>query len=135
MTKQAPSKTVTVHVPMKFSARGGRKVIITEAIPASPPPSRTEEALLKALAKAFRWRKQIEEGEFSSITELAKANGVNDSYACRLLRLTLLSPRLVTSILDLQRSELSLKLLCRPLPVEWSTQEALLRFPTEAPHC
>jgi len=125
MTRHAPSKIVTVHVQMKFSARGGRKSIITEAVPASPPPSRTEEALLKALAKAFRWRRQIEEGEFSSITELAKANGANDSYACRLLRLTLLSPRLVSIALDVQRPDLTLKVLCRPLPTDWSTQEAL----------
>jgi len=126
MNKMTRPQTVTVHVPMKFSARAGRKAIITEAIPTSPPPSRTEEALLKALAKAFRWRRQIEEGEFSSITELAKANGVNDSYACRLLRLTLLSPRLVSIALDVQRPDLTLKALCRPLPADWSTQETFL---------
>lgn len=124
MSKQTDPQTVTVHVPMKFSRRGGRKTIISEIVPASPPPPRTEDALLKALAKAFRWRKQIETGEYASITELAKDKGVNESYACRLLRLTLLSPEIVTSILDgRQHPNLTLKQLTRPMPVRWDQQQ------------
>ena len=42
----------------------------------------------------------IESGESASITELAKAGKVNQSYACRLLRLTLLGPETVIAILD-----------------------------------
>ena len=42
----------------------------------------------------------IEGGEYASITELAKAEKVNQSYACRMLRLTLLAPFIVTNILD-----------------------------------
>lgn len=122
MTKGGPSKSVTVHVPMKFSTRGGRKAIITEAVPASPAPSRTEEALLKALAKAFRWRQQIEAGEFASISELAKSNGINESYACRILRLTLLAPDIVSTALDGRDSSLTLKALTRPLENDWTAQ-------------
>jgi hypothetical protein len=123
MIQRPDPKTVTVHVPMKFSARGGRKTIISEIAPAALPAPRTEDALLKALAKAFRWRRQIEDGEYASITELAKAQGVNDSYACRLLRMTLLSPEIVTAILDgQQHPDLSLKLITRPLPKEWDRQ-------------
>src|SRR3569623_21954 len=115
-----PVHTVSVHVPMKFSARGGRKTIISEIGPAAIPAPRTEDALLKALAKAFRWRSQIESGAYASITELAKAQGVNDSYACRLLRMTLLSPEIVTAILDSRpQRNLTLKQLLRPVPIEW----------------
>ncbi|HEV2630830.1 MAG TPA: hypothetical protein VGV41_19575 [Pseudolabrys sp.] len=123
MSRQNQAQTVTVHVPMKFTWRGGRKTIVSEIGPASPPLPKTEDALLKALAKAFRWRGQIESGEYASITELAKARGVNDSYACRLLRLTLLSPEIVTAILDRrQHADLTLKQLTRPLPIEWDRQ-------------
>src|SRR3569833_110002 len=129
MTKRPDSKTVTEHVPMNFSARGGRKTIISESAPALLPAPRTEDALLKALAKAFRWRKQIEDGEFASITELAKAQGVNDSYACRLLRMTLLCPRIVTSILDGRHAaDLILKQVIKPLPLEWPRQMAALNY-------
>ena len=127
MTRQTQAQTVTVHVPMKFTSRGGRKTIISEIGPASPPSPKTEDALLKALAKAFRWRGQIESGEYASITELAKARGVNDSYACRLLRMTLLSPEIVTAILDRrQHADLTLKQLARPLPIEWDRQAAAI---------
>jgi hypothetical protein len=133
MSKENQAQTVTVHVPMKFTLRGGRKTIISEIAPASAPLPRTEDALLKALAKAFRWRSQIENAEYASITELAKARGVNDSYACRLLRLTLLSPELVTAILDhRQPADLTLKQLARQLPVEWDRQLATISQPYRA---
>jgi hypothetical protein len=123
MSRQTQGQTVTVHVPMKFTLRGGSKTIISDIASPSPPLPRTEDALLKALAKAFRWRSHIESGEYASITELAKARGVNDSYACRLLRLTLLSPEIVTTILDRRQDpELTLKSLTRPIPIEWHRQ-------------
>jgi hypothetical protein len=112
---------------MKFSARGGRKTIISENGPAALPAPRTEDALLKALAKAFRWRSQIESGEYASISELARARGVNDSYACRLLRMTLLSPHIVTAILERRHYlDRTLKELTRPVPKEWDRQLTFL---------
>ena len=123
MSRQNQTQTVTVHVPIKFRSRGGRNTIISEIGSTSPPSAKTEDALLKALAKAFRWRGQIESGEYASITELAKARGVNDSYACRLLHLTLLSPKIVAAILDRrQNPDLTLKQIARPLPIEWDRQ-------------
>ena len=83
--------TITVHVPMTFTVRGGRKTILSDAVPA-PPQLRIDNALLKALARAHRWRRMIESGDYTSITDLAKAEGVNQSYACRILRLSLLAP-------------------------------------------
>jgi hypothetical protein len=107
---------------MKFTIRGGRKTVITE-LTSPRPQARTENALLEALARAHRWRRQIESGEYASITELAKANRVNESYACRLLRLTLLAPSIVTDILNgRQSSDLTLKNLTRPFPVRWDEQ-------------
>jgi hypothetical protein len=65
----------------------------------------------------------IESGEYASITELAKAEGVNQSYACRMLRLTLLAPAIVMAILDgRQNSDVMLKHLMKPLPVRWDEQ-------------
>ena len=68
--------TVTVHVPMTFTVRGGRKTILSDAVP-TPPQPRIDNALLKALARAHRWRRMIECGEYASISELANAEGVN----------------------------------------------------------
>lgn len=65
---------------------------------------------------------------YASITELAKDKGVNQSYACRLLRLTLLAPDIITTILDgQQHPDLTLKQLAKPMPIQWDQQLAALR--------
>lgn len=114
-------KTITVRVPMTFSVRGGRKTVVTPAAPTSE--KRADSALVVALARAYRWRQLIESGEFASITELAKTKSVNQSYACRLLRLTLLAPALVTQFLNGAGHRTSLlKDLMKPLPTSWNEQ-------------
>src|SRR5476651_2513387 len=104
---------------MTFTIRGGRKTVISDAVP-TPPHQRVDNALLKALARAHRWRRMIESGDYASITELAKAEGVNESYACRMLRLSLLAPDIVTAILDgRHHCDVMLKDLMKPLPARW----------------
>lgn len=121
------TSTIIVHVPMIFSVHGGRKMIISEAVEPQSRP-RTDNALVKALARAHRWRQMIESGQYTSITELATAQNVNQSYACRLLRLTLLAPRIVADILDARvRGNLMLKTLIKPLPVRWDKQLEVLK--------
>ena len=111
--------TVTVHVPMTFTVRGGRKTILSDAVPAPPQP-RIDNALLKALARAHRWRRMIESDEYGSITDLARAEGVNQSYACRILRLSLLAPSIVTTILNGRLdSDVMLKQLMAHQEIEW----------------
>ena len=61
------------------------------SVPWSPSP-RVDHSLLKAVVRAHRWREILENGEYASATELAKAEKVNDSYVSRILRLTLLAP-------------------------------------------
>jgi hypothetical protein len=115
---------ITVHVPLKFVARGGRKSIFIPVADA-PPPSQTHRnnALIKALARAHHWRKLIEDGGYASITELADTKGLNQSYACRQLRLTLLAPSIVTAILNgSDGAAISLKRALQPFPDEWAGQ-------------
>ena len=127
-TGASDQNTITVHVPMTFTVRGGRKTVISQFTTAPPQP-RIDDALLKALARAHSWRRKIESGEYASITELAKTEGVNQSYACRLLRLTLLAPAIVTAILNgRQNTDVMLKQLLKPLPVRWDEQIALLNI-------
>lgn len=123
-TAKTPPATVQVHVPMTFTIRGGRKLIVGE-VPRVEAPKRTEvnSALIKALARAYRWRALIEDGTYASITELAKDKAVNQSYACRLLRLTLLSPQIVEAILNDTALEVTLGELGRPFPIVWADQQ------------
>jgi hypothetical protein len=124
--------TITVHVPITFAMRGGRKTVLAAIAPAPRHP-RIDNSLLKAVVRAHRWRRMIEGGEHASITELAKAEKVNQSYACRMLRLTVLAPTIVTTILDgEQNTGVTLKDILRPLPAQWDQQIATLKFSERA---
>jgi hypothetical protein len=83
--------TITVALPISFARRGGRKAIIGP-VPHMTPAPKYDNALIKALARGHRWRRMIETGGDSSVTELAKGEKLNESYACRILRLSLLAP-------------------------------------------
>ena len=124
-------ETITVHVPLKFAIRGGRKTVIG-SIPQSAPLTRFDDSIVKAIARAHRWRALIEDGTFASITELAKEKKVNQSYACRLLRLTLLAPSIVEAILDRRGTHLTLERLMKPFPAGWDNQRIVLGWEGEA---
>ena len=66
---------------------------------APAPRTRVDSALLKALARGFRWRKLLETGHFATIQEIAEAENINPSYVSRLLRMKLLAPEIVEAIL------------------------------------
>ena len=115
--------TLVVRIPMRFQRRGGRKRIVapdgSEIVPTSKPhPAGT---LVKALARAHRWQRMLESGEYGTLAELADAERISRSYVCRVLRLTLLAPDIVERILD-GRPTAGLPQLLKPFPVEWERQ-------------
>jgi hypothetical protein len=57
-------------------------------------------AMIKALARAFRWRKMPDTGVHATLEDMARAKGVNATYVSRTLRLTLLPPDIMEAILD-----------------------------------
>ncbi|WP_395661372.1 hypothetical protein [Aestuariivirga sp.] len=82
-----------------------------------------DNALLKALARGFRWRKLLETGDFSTIQEIAEAENINPSYVSRVLRMTLLAPEIVAAILAGRQPEgLTMARAMRPFPLEWRHQ-------------
>ena len=100
--------------------RGGRKLVVTPGSMTSRGPAAGYTTLVKALARAFRWRKMLEAGRSGTIDEIAAAEKINESYVSRLLRLTLLAPDIVEAILDRRQPEgLTLPGLIKPFPVEW----------------
>ena len=84
------------------------------------PRPRVDNAMVKALARAFRWRRMLDEGVHATIDDLAKAKGLPPSYVSGILRLTLLAPDIVETILDgRQPVELQLDDLLAGFPLEW----------------
>jgi hypothetical protein len=127
MTRAAPiPETVTVRVAFHVIKRGGRKQIVPPPdAPATRP--RIDSALIKALARGFRWKRMLDSGEFATISELAEHEKIALSYMTRVLRLTLLAPELVEAILDGHlRAEVTLAKLLEPLPSCWSAHNASL---------
>ena len=124
MTRGAPvPDTVTLHVPFRIVKRGGRKAI---ALPdGAQAPRRPDDALVKALARAFRWKRMLESGDFATIAELAEREGIGVSYVTRILRLTLLRPDIVETIMEgRQGPEVTLARLMDGFPEEWEGQRA-----------
>ena len=118
-------QTVTVTVPFAIRKRGGRQLVITpDGMAAAPTPrSRLDSALLKALARGFRWRKLLETGYFATIEEITKAENINPSYISRVLRLTLLAPEIVEAILAGNHpAGLTRAKVMQPFPMEWHRQ-------------
>ena len=119
------AQTVTVTVPFTIRKRGGRKLVITPdgTAQALAPRAHVDSALLKALARGFRWRRLLEAGEFSTIEEIAKAENINPSYVSRVLRMTLLAPQIVEAIVAGRQPEgLTMARAMQPFAVEWRRQ-------------
>jgi hypothetical protein len=90
-------------------------------------PVHGDPALIKALARGFRWRRMLEEGRYASISEMAKAEKIERGYLGSLLRLTLLEPKMVEAILDGRQPEgVTLPQLLKDLPVAWAHQRGHL---------
>jgi len=89
--------------------------------------SAADITLIKAVARAVRWRRMLESGRLGTIDELAAAEKINSSYVSRLLRLALLAPDIVEAILNGQQPEgMSLPELMERFPVGWENPHAEL---------
>ncbi len=116
-----PSEVVTVQVPFRIAKRGGRKeLVLPEG--AAPRAVSAVNSLVKALARAFRWKKMIESGEFATIGDLAAHEKIAPTYMTRIMRLTLLAPETVEAMLE-GRCEVELAQVLETFPVGWREQK------------
>jgi hypothetical protein len=73
-------RTVTVRVPISIRRRGGRKIVLApDGTNVATPPicRRIDSAMVKAIARAFRWRKMLENGTYATIAEIAAVEKIN----------------------------------------------------------
>ena len=116
--------SITVRVPLTIRRRPGRRTMVTpvQANDAAVA-TRADPALVKALARAFRYQRLLDEGRYASISEMAAAERIERGYLGRVLRLTLLAPDIVQAILDgRQPAEPALPALLQPFPADWERQ-------------
>jgi hypothetical protein len=124
--------TLVVRIPMRFQRRGGRKRIVapdgSELAPNSKP--QPDGTLVKALARAWRWQRMLDEGVHTSVSEIGDAEKISKSYVSRILRLALLGPDIVEAILAGETDAgLMLESLERPLPGSWAEQRNMIASP------
>ncbi|MDO5656760.1 MAG: hypothetical protein Q4G36_00300 [Paracoccus sp. (in: a-proteobacteria)] len=122
MTRGTPiSETVTLNVPFRIVRRGGRKQMQTPE--GSARPRKIDSALVKALARAFRWKRMLESGEYATIADLADREGNASSYMACVLRFTLIATNFVEAILDgRQGPAVTLARVLEPIPTDWAEQ-------------
>ena len=100
-------------------------MLMPDCVPDRRP--RVDNTMVKALARAFRWKRMLESGEFTKIAELAARGGLAVSYLARILRLAQLAPVIVEAVFEgRQPAELGLAKLLVPFPALWG--EKLGRF-------
>ncbi len=122
------SASITVRVPVTIRKRGGRRLVVApDGAPWSRPRARIDNTLIKALARAHRWKKMLDEGRYGSVTELAAGEKLDRGYLGKILMLTLLAPDIVEAVLDgRQPAELGVHVLREGVPVEWGEQRSAL---------
>ena len=116
---KAIPETITIHVPFRIVKRGGRKEMVLPPDASAARP-RSDNTLIKALGRAFRWKRMMESGQFATTAELAEREGIAVTYMTRVLRLDLLAPNIDEAILDGQQGpDVTLARLLEPFPALW----------------
>jgi hypothetical protein len=76
-----------------------RRLIITLEGAMAPRKPARDETLVKALARAWRWQRMLDDGVYAAISDIGDAENISKSYVSRILRLALLAPHnLMTQI-------------------------------------
>jgi len=123
--------TYEVAIPMTFKRRSGRKkIIVPSGANERTPNDDSHDPVVVAVARAHKWLALLESGRVASMADLARSLDLDGSYVHRILSLTLLSPEIITNIIDEKGAGFSLAGLTKGFPAMWSEQEAVfLRKP------
>ena len=124
--------SITVRVPLTIRRRPGRKTVV---MPVQSDRTETETtfatradpALVKALARAFRYQRLLDDGRYASISEMAEGEKIERGYLGCLMRLTLLAPPIIEAILNGRQPEgTALPELMEPFPLGWAMQRQMI---------
>ena len=115
------ASNITVQVPLTVRRQPGRKTVVTPASePDAPVRVRADPALVRALARAFRWQRMLDNGRYGSISEMARAEKIERGYLGKMLQLTLLAPSVVERVLEGRcGSEIGIKELLEKTSAVW----------------
>jgi hypothetical protein len=84
--------------------------------------------LVKALVRAWRWQRMLDDGVYGTVSEIGDAENISKSHVSRILRLALLAPDIIEAIVA-GRADQSLMLKHLPLSASWVEQRARILEP------
>lgn len=115
--------TIRVVIPLTFRKKNGRPKILPPA-DHMPAEARTQDAhVLRAIARAWSWRRRIERGETSTLADIAAAENVTDRFVSRMMRLAYLAPDVLERLVIHRISPaLSLTDLIAAADLPWAEQ-------------
>ena len=114
--------TIRVVIPMTIRKRNGRPKIVPPA-DMVPDMGGVDPHVLKAIAKAWSWRRKLESGESATIEDVARGEGVTPAFIRRTLKLAYLSPTVLGKILIARTSPaVSLKEMSAIADMPWVEQ-------------
>lgn len=90
-----PDNTIRVVIPLTIRKRNGRPRIVAPSENESAADRVQDARLLRALARAWSWRRQLESGAACTIQDIASAEKVSDRFVSRMMRLAYLSPEVL----------------------------------------
>ena len=117
--------------PLKFRQRGGRRIVIPAAessLEEQTKKTTINSPLINAVAQAFYWAQLIDMGVAASGSDVAEREGLEASTVNERLRLSLLSPEIIESVLNgTQPKGLTVQWLNRnSFPADWKKQKKLI---------
>ena len=122
----APS-TIRVVIPLKVKRRNGRPRIVPPAdLDAADNPT-PDPRTLRAIARAWDWRRRLERGEAATLSDIAQAEQVTLSFVSRTIRLAYLSPMVLERLLIHRRPcVLPLDKLAAATLAPWAEQPGMV---------
>jgi hypothetical protein len=116
---------MTVFIPLTIRKRNGRPKILPPADMVPDKCGGVDPHVLRAIARAWSWRRKLESGEASTILDLAQADDVTDRYVSRMIRLAYLSPPVLEKlVLERCPPAASVKDLAAAADFPWAEQDA-----------
>jgi hypothetical protein len=93
------TNTIRVVIPLTVRRKNGRPKILPPA-DLEPAHSRAQDAhVLRAIARAWNWRRKLERGEASTLQDIAAVEKVTDRFVSRMMRLAYLAPDVLEKLL------------------------------------
>ncbi len=94
-----PDDTIRVLIPLKVRKKNGRPKIMPPSDYRASEDQAQNPHILRAIGRAWGWRRRMEAGEFATIQELAEAVGLAERHVSRQLRLAYLAPEVLKRLL------------------------------------